>query len=34
MKIQIKRKQPELEFEQAENLGNADRGGFGSTGKA
>lgn len=32
--FRIQRKQPEIEFEQAENLGNADRGGFGSTGKA
>ena len=30
--FRIMRKQPELEFEEAETLGGEDRGGFGSTG--
>ena len=30
--FRIVKKQPDLEFEEVENLNNADRGGFGSTG--
>ena len=30
--FRIQKHQPELEFEEVETLGNADRGGFGSTG--
>lgn len=31
--FRIQMKQPEIEFEEVESLGNADRGGYGSTGK-
>ena len=31
--FRIQRHQPEILFEEAESLGNPDRGGFGSTGK-
>lgn len=31
--FRIQKKQPDIEFVEVEHLGNADRGGFGSTGK-
>ena len=31
--VRITKKQPELHFKEVMSLGNADRGGYGSTGK-